>query len=124
VAAVLLILGQEHLVPVRWWRSSQVVAELGLTARQSDALDRAYQQLIPAGETASLNVMRLTELIAEAIRDGKYDDELLRASAALVRARDEECELRRQLFARGVAALQPGQQRRLSRLLAARQIVN
>jgi hypothetical protein len=124
MVAVLLVCGEAHLAPVRWWRSSQVASELVLTATQSDALDLVYQQLIPAGQTVSLDVMRLTERIADAIRDRNYDDELLRATGALVRARDEQCELRRQVYARAVAVLQPSQQRHLSRLVAARQIIN
>jgi hypothetical protein len=119
-----LILAEAQLAPVRWWQSPRVVRALGLTSIQSDALDRVYQQSVPAGQTASLQVMQLTERIVEALRDRRYDDELLRTTAALVRARDEECELRRRALGRAVAALQPGQQRELSRLLAAREIID
>lgn len=124
LTAILLILAEAQLAPVRWWQSPRVVRALGLTSIQSDALDRVYQQSVPAGQTASLQVMQLTERIVEALRDRRYDDELLRTTAALVRARDEECELRRRALGRAVAALQPGQQRELSRLLAAREIID
>ena len=124
IVALLLVAGEARLAPVRWWRSSQVTEALGLTPDQSDQIDDVYQQFVPAGEEASVDVMRLTEEIVEALRAGNFDDDLLRATAALVRARDEQCALRRQVFARAAAALQPRQRFALARLLAQRRVID
>jgi hypothetical protein len=124
VAAVLWVATEAQLMPVRWWHSSNIAAALSLTGFQSAEMDRIYQQLVPASESASIDVIRLTERAVLAIRYGEYDDNLLHVTADLVRARDQQCALRRTAFARSSSTLSPVQRATLASLLAQHALID
>ena len=123
---LLLILAgtQEHLQSIRWWWSPTVVAALGITSEQAAAIERAYEDSLPAQRHASEEVIDATARVADLIRAQVYDDQLLHLTERLAQAHSTQSELHRKLLERAARALTPEQRRMLGRLDARKRVVD
>lgn len=110
---------EARLEPVRWWSSPRVVSAIGITPQQAVAIERLYEDSLPAWRNAGEDVVNLTERVARLVRAGKYHDEpLLHLTSELVQARSIQCELHRQMLERTTRPLWPEQRTRLARFMA------
>jgi hypothetical protein len=115
---VLVLAGTEaRLGCLNWWWSPSVVSALRLTATQSMAIERLYQDSLPAQQHASEEVFGLTGQIAHRIDAGDYVDESLHLTERLAKAQSTEREVRRHMLELADRALSPEQRERLSRLV-------
>jgi hypothetical protein len=116
---ILILAGaQVRLQPVRWWRSSTVVAALGITPEQATAIERAYEDSLPAQQHSSEEVIDATAPVAEQVRAQLFDEQLLRLTERLARAGSTQSELHWKLLERAAGALTPEQRRKLARVAA------
>ena len=99
-------------------RCGPVESAIGITSQQSTAIEQLYEDSLPAQRHAGENVVELTAQVATRVRLGEYDDELLRLTAELVKARWIQCELRRQMLERASGPLSPQQRTKLARFIA------
>jgi Spy/CpxP family protein refolding chaperone len=116
----LSILGQPaRLEPARWWRSSAVIAALGLTEIQSQTIERLYEvQTIRRGRCIE-RLMEASNRVGRLIRDGVYDEETLRETQAVLDAAAEHRALTRMLDEEIVTLLTREQRRTLAELRVA-----
>jgi hypothetical protein len=117
VFILVLAITEARLECLNWWWSPSVVSALRLTATQSMAIERLYQDSLPAQQHASEEVFGLTGQIAHRIDAGDYDDESLHLTERLAKAQSTECEVRRHMLELAAHALSLEQRERLSRLL-------
>ena len=101
---------------LNWWWSPSVVSRLRLTVQQSAAIERDYQESLPARRRVSEEVFGLTRQIATRIEAGEYDDDSLVLTAKLARPESMERDIRRQMLERADCAPSPEQRQTLSRL--------
>lgn len=120
VVVVTIVAGsQVRLEPVRWWSSPRVVSAIGITPQQAVAIERLYEDSLPAWRNAGEDVVDLTERVARLVRAGRYDDEgLLHLTGALVQARSVQYQLHRQMLERTARPLWPEQRATLARFMA------
>jgi hypothetical protein len=124
VLIVLVLVGTEaRLESVRWWCSPTVVSALRLTAEQSAAIDRLYQDSLPARRHGSEEVFGLTGQIAKRIEAGDYDDDTLRLTERLAKAQSAQRQVRRQMLELAAGALSPQQRETLSRLVGEKYVM-
>lgn len=125
VVVVTVIAGsQAHLEPLRWWSSPKVVSAIGITPQQAIAIERLYEDSLPAWRHAGEDVVNLTGRVARLVRAGKYhDDALLRLTSELVRARSVQYELHRHMLERTALPLWPEQRARLVRIMAEKRVL-
>ena len=109
ILAVLVVCAQARLEPVRWWWSPRDATLVGLTPQQAMAVERLYQEDLPARNRASQEVTYLEEELKYSRQWDASDDELIRLTEELANARLVDCELRLQML------------QRMSELLSARQ---
>jgi hypothetical protein len=122
---LLLILAgtQVHLQSVRWWWSPAVVSALHITPAQAAAIEREYENNLPAQRHASEEVAGTTGRVVDLIRAREYDDELLHTTEKLVRAYQMQGELQQKMLARAARALTPDQRQQLSRLVPEKRVL-
>ena len=120
---VVLVGTEARLESVRWWCSPTVVSALRLTAEQSAAIDRLYQDSLLAQRHGSEDVFGLTGQIAKRMEAGDYDDDTLRLTERLAKAQSAQREVRRQMLELAVGALSPQQRETLSRLVGEKHVV-
>jgi Spy/CpxP family protein refolding chaperone len=121
---VLVLAGTEaRLECVRWWSSPTVVSALGLTAEQTVAIERLYQDSLPARRHASEELCGLTGQIASRIEAGEYDDESLHLTERLAKAQSAQRDARRQMLELAARALSPEQRETLSRLVGEKRVM-
>ena len=117
-----LVSAPARLEPARWWWSPSIVSALAVTPEQSRAIERLYEDGLPARRSATEDVIGLTEKVARHLRDWAYDDELLKLTGQLVTARRDECDLRRRLLVLSAGPLSHGQREKLMQLIRDRQV--
>jgi hypothetical protein len=122
LVVVLVMCAPARLEPVRWWWSSPIVNSLVLTADQSRAIQQLYEDGLPARRLASENVISLTEKVEKRLRDGLYDDELLKLTSQLVNARGNDCEERRRSLLLSAKPLSEHQREKLMQLIHNRRV--
>ena len=81
------------------------------------AVERLYQEALPARNRASEEVTYLDEELKYSKQWNGSDDELRRLTEELARARITECELRRQMLERIIEPLSEKQREQLSDLV-------
>jgi hypothetical protein len=113
----LLVCMPARLEPARWWWSPPIVSALAVTPEQSSTIEQLYEEGLSARRSASENVIVLTEKVEKRLRDGLYDDELLKLTSQLVSARGHDCEQRRQLLVLSARPLSEDQREKLTRLI-------
>ncbi len=119
----MLVCAPVHLEPVRWWRSAEVLSALAITTDQSLAVEQLYEARLPSMRSVSENVMHVTTTMASRLRDGVYDDELLKLTENLITLRRDQCEQRRQLLRLSAALLTPEQREKLTTLIRAQRVM-
>jgi len=126
VVLVTIVLGTEaRLEPVRWWSSPRVVSAIGITPPQAIAIGWLYEESLPAWQRAGEDVVDLTGRVARLLHFGEYDeDELLRLTGALVKARLVQCDLRRQMLEHTARPLSSQQRERLARFISEERVVD
>jgi hypothetical protein len=122
LVALLVVCAPARLEPLRWWWSPPIVNALVLRLDQSRAIDRLYQAGLPARRSASEKVISLTERVQKRLRDGLYDDELLKLTSELVNARQNDCEQRRRSLVLSAGLLSESQRDRLMQLIKNRRV--
>ena len=117
---VLLIFAstQVRLQSVRWWWSPTVVAVLGITPEQSAAIERSYENSLPAQRHASEEVIDTTGRIVDLIRAQVYDEQLLHMTEKLVNAYSSQDEVQQKMREGAAHALTREQRQKLIRLIA------
>jgi hypothetical protein len=118
VTIILAVAVQPAVKTDRWWMVPHIVAALHITPEQTEAIERSYERNVPEGCRVSLEVVRVTQQIDEAIANGVYDDSVLRLTEQLANARFRQNSLRRRMLTEAVGALQQQQHAQLSRLIA------
>ena len=118
-----VICSSASVEPVRWWWSRSILEGLQVTPEQRRSIEQVYQANLPASTRAGEEVMEITAAVAERLRDGKYDAELLSLTSRLVTARREQVERRRQVLAETGTALSPRQRHALLRLIRDKRIM-
>jgi LTXXQ motif family protein len=120
---VLMVCAQADVDSLRWWRSRALVNALALTATQSAAIDGFYEDTLPARRRASEETAAVRNRVADALRAGDYDDDVLRLTARLAEVDAQAGHVRRQMLRLAVAALTPVQRDKLTRLIASKRVV-
>jgi len=90
----------------------------------SIAIERLYEDSLPAQRHAGEEVVALTARVDTLIRFGLYNDELLHLTGELVKARSVQCELRRQMLERTARPLSPQQREKLTRFIAEKRVMD
>jgi hypothetical protein len=120
-AAVLLVawtIGRPvRLVSVRWWRSSDVAASIGLTTAQREAIDRIYEQRLAGRRRCVERLVEASSGLDQLIRDGVHGEEVLKQTQAMAGAAMEGRILTRILSEEIVAVLSPSQRESLRVML-------
>jgi hypothetical protein len=117
IIAVLLIGRPARLETIRWWRSSPVVASLGLTTIQSEQIDRLYQERLLGRRRCTERLAAASNRVDRLIRDGAYYEDTLREQVqAVMNAAADERALTQAFNDEVAALLSPQQRRQLARL--------
>jgi hypothetical protein len=111
-----------RLAPVRWWRSPTVAASIGLTKAQREAIDRVYEQRLGPRRHCVERLVEASNRVDQLIRDGIYDDDVLRQTQAIASAATEQRILARVLNDEILAVLSPEQRGRLALMRARRAV--
>jgi Spy/CpxP family protein refolding chaperone len=123
VVLVIFASTQVHLQSVRWWWSPTVVAVLRITPEQSAAIERAYEDSLPAQRHASEDVIDTTGRVVDLIRAAVYDDQLLHMTEKLVNAYSSQDEVQQKMRERAAHALTLEQRQKLIRLIAQKRVL-
>ena len=123
VWALIVVGTQVRLESVRWWWSPRIVSALAMTRQQSTTIERLYVESLPMRQQASQEEMAFAEDVAERLRDGPYDDELLRSTERMAGAWVQQRNVRLQTFNRAVLVLTPNQRDELTHVIAEKRIV-
>jgi hypothetical protein len=84
VGAIAIVLATPvSIESARWWRSSRVVAELGLSAKQTAALDAIYQSMTAQSADCARNAATARRLLDDALMADGVDDVLEMATSRL-----------------------------------------
>ena len=110
------------LQPVRWWRSPRVLSALQLTPPQSMVIEEFYQGGRAAQWHASEELCELTKQIDERIREGDYDNQLLRLTEKIAKTKSVQREQRRRLRQFANRVLSPRQLETLGTLATGRRL--
>jgi hypothetical protein len=93
VGAIAIVLATPVSIDsARWWRSSRVVAELGLSPAQADTIDTIYRSMTTQSEDCARNAATERRRLDEALRSEDADDVFVMASS---RFADTESACRR-----------------------------
>ena len=118
IVAVLVVCAQTRLEPVRWWRSPRDAELVGLTPQQAMAIERLYQNDLPARNRAS---QEMTYLEGELTYSRQWDtanNRVRSLTEQLGRARLVDCLLRDHLLQRIDQLLSPRQREQLTGLVS------
>jgi Spy/CpxP family protein refolding chaperone len=105
------------LASVRWWRSTDVVASISLTKAQGEAIERLYDQRLPGRRRCVERLVEASNKVDRLIREGVYDENVLKQTEAVAVAAAQERTLTRILSDEIVAVLSPSQRARLRVML-------
>jgi hypothetical protein len=106
-----------RLASVRWWRSPDVAASISLTTAQREAIDRIYERRSAGRRRCVERLVEASNKVDEFIRDGVYDENVLKQTEAVAGAATEERIVTRLLSDEIVALLSPPQRERLRVML-------
>jgi hypothetical protein len=106
-----------RLTSVRWWRSPDVAASISLTTAQREAIDRIYERQLAVRLRCVELLVEASNKVDEFIRDGVYDENVLKQTEAVAGAATEERIVTRILSDEIVALLSPPQRERLRVML-------
>jgi Spy/CpxP family protein refolding chaperone len=109
-----------RLTSVRWWRSPDVAASISLTTAQREAIDRIYEQRSAGRRRCVERLVEASNKVDEFIRDGVYDENILKGTEAVAGAATEERIVTRNLSDEIVALLSPPQREKLRTMLHGR----
>jgi hypothetical protein len=112
-----MVSDQARLEHDRWWRAPRVVALLQLTREQVMAVEQLYEADLPTRNRAGEEVTYLDEELKYSKQWNGSDEELLRLTQELARARVAECALRLQMLERIIEPLSAGQREQLTDLV-------
>jgi hypothetical protein len=124
LCAALVLFASSPVEPVRWWRCAPLVAALRVTPDQRRAIERVYETRLPQMTDASVDVIQLTDRVAEKLREDQYDEELLVLTDRLVHARRTQVDWRDQMLALSANTLSIDQRDLLARLIRERRIMD
>ena len=109
-----------RLASVRWWRSPDVAESISLTTAQRETIELMYEQRLAGRRRCVERVVQATNRVDQLLRDGVYDEHLLRETQAVAGAAREERVLLRILSEEIVAMLTTEQRERLVKILHGR----
>lgn len=117
VLVVVMVGRPVRLASVRWWRSPEVAASISLTTAQRDAIDRMYERQLAGRRRCVERLVEASNKVDEFIRDGVYDENILKQTEAVASAATAERIVTRILSDDIVALLSPPQRERLRVML-------
>jgi hypothetical protein len=106
-----------RLASIRWWRSPDVAASISLTTTQREEIDRIYERRSAGRRRCVERLVAASNKVDGFIRDGVYDENILKQTEAVAAAAAEERILTRILSNEIVTLLSPLQQQRLRVML-------
>ena len=117
ILALLVVCAEARLDPVRWWWSPGDAALVGLTPQQAMAVERLYQEDLPARNRASQEVTYLEDELKYSRQWDAADVSGNVLPRNLRRLGFVDCELRRRMLQRMSELLSEKQREHLSDLV-------